>query len=156
MKESILDLFFEEIEVSPPKTERSSDIMKITAKPIAGCPGYEIFEDGSVWSSKSSSFLVPNVSGNSKYPKVNLNVNGRKKTPSIHRLVAEAFLSKPIHPAFTHKEWRKVPPKARKLLQDEYQVDHINGDHTDYHVDNLRWVTGKQNRDYYYTEQKYL
>jgi len=156
MKDSVLSEFFEEIEFSLPKPEICEDIMKMDVKPIKGFPGYEIFEDGSIWSNKTGNFLTPNISGKSQYPKIRLRASGREKTLCIHRLVAEAFLKKPKHPAFTHAEWRKLPPKARKIIQSELQVDHINGDPTDYHVENLRWATSKQNRDYYHAEQKYL
>ena len=156
MKDQILSEFFEEIEFSKPKPERCEDIMKMDVKPIKGFPGYEIFEDGSVWSSKTGNFLSPNVSGKSKYPKIRLRVSGKTKTFAIHKLVAEVFISKPKHPDFTTTEWRAIPLKAREIIQSELQVDHINGDPTDYHVENLRWATSKQNRDYYHTEQKYL
>ncbi len=146
MKDQILSEFFEEIEFSKPKPERCEDIMKMDVKPIKGFPGYEIFEDGSVWSSKTGNFLSPNVSGKSKYPKVRLRVSGKTKTFAIHKLVAEEV------------EIGNVGGNgvASEIIQSELQVDHINGDPTDYHVENLRWATSKQNRDYYHTEQKYL
>ena len=146
MKDQILSEFFEQIEFSKPKPERCEDIMKMDVKPIKGFPGYEIFEDGSVWSSKTGNFLSPNVSGKSKYPKVRLRVSGKTKTFAIHKLVAEEV------------EIGNVGGNgvASEIIQSELQVDHINGDPTDYHVENLRWATSKQNRDYYHTEQKYL
>lgn len=156
MKDSVLSEFFEEIEFSLPKPEICEDIMKMDVKPIKGCPGYEIFEDGSIWSNKRGKFLIPNISGGNRYPKVNLYVNGKKKSGIVHKLVAEAFIPKPKHPAFTTTEWRALPLKARKIMQGEFQVDHRDGDRENYHVSNLRWVTAKQNLDYYHTEQKYL
>ena len=157
MKDSVLSEFFEEIEFSLPKPERCDDIMKMDVKPIKGFPGYEIFEDGSVWSNKRGMFLLPTGGGKSKYPKVSLyDAKGKRCNIRIHKAVAEAFLKKPKHPDITHADWRKTPLHVRKIIQSEFQVDHINGDPTDYHVDNLRWVTSKQNRDYYHKEQKYL
>ena len=157
MKDQILSEFFDELEViSTTKLEYFEDDDMGVSKSVRGIPGYEIFEDGSVWSNKTGKFLSPNVSGNSKYPKVRLNVSGKTKTFAIHKLVAEVFISKPKHPDITTAVWRKLPLHVRKVIQSEFQVDHINGDPTDHHVENLRWATSKQNRDYYHTEQKYL
>ena len=157
MKDQILSEFFDELEViSTTKLEYFKDDDMGVSKSVRGIPGYEIFEDGSVWSNKTGKFLSPNVSGKSKYPKILLRVSGKTKTFAIHKLVAEVFLTKPIHPDFTTTEWQDIPLKAREIIQSELQVDHINGDPTDYHVENLRWATSKQNRDYYHTEQKYL
>ena len=157
MKDQILSEFFDELEViSTTKLEYFKDDDMGVSKSVRGIPGYEIFEDGSVWSNKTGKFLSPIVSGNSRYPRINLMLNQKKKTAVIHKLVAEAFIPKPKHPDITTAVWRKLPLSVRKVIQSEFQVDHINGDRTDYHVTNLRWVTAKQNRDYYYTEQKFL
>ena len=47
-----------------------------------------------------------------------------RKSCSIHRLVAEAFIPKPLEAT---------------------EVDHINGNKTNNRVENLRWVTHKEN-----------
>ena len=157
MKDSILSEFFDEIEFSRPKPDICEDIMKMDFKPIKGFPGYEIFEDGSIWSNKRQLFLVPNHSGTNRYPKVNLyDANGKRCNVRIHKVVAEAFLKKPKHPEITTADWRKTPLHVRKIIQSDYQVDHIDGDRDNFHVSNLRWVTAKQNLEYYHTEQKYL
>lgn len=64
-------------------------------------------------------------SSNSKgYLAVKLTMNGICKTKTIHRLVAETFI-----PNFHNKS----------------EVDHINTVRTDNRVQNLRWVTHKEN-----------
>ena len=156
MKDSVLSEFFEEIKFSKPLPEICEDFDMDDFKPVVGYPDYEINPEGFVWSKRSGKFLREKISGKSKYPQVSFSVYGFKKTMNVHKMVAEAFIPKPRHPAFTKTEWRALPLKARKIIQNEFQVDHIDGDPENYHVTNLRWVTQEENRDYYHTEQKYL
>lgn len=58
------------------------------------------------------------------YWRINL---GRKNRYYVHRLVAAAHIPNP---------------------QNKPYVDHIDGDRTNNHVSNLRWVTGKENALY--------
>lgn len=51
-------------------------------------------------------------------------VNGERKTIKAHRLVALSFIPNP---------------------ENKPAIDHINGIKTDNHIDNLRWVTNKEN-----------
>ena len=58
------------------------------------------------------------------YPSVNLKKNGKATTYTLHRLVAVAFIPNPLH----------LP-----------EVDHIDGNRGNCKIDNLRWVTPKEN-----------
>lgn len=59
-----------------------------------------------------------------RYGRIGLRKNGERISYSLHRLVAEAFI-----------------PNDNNLPQ----IDHINNNRKDNRVDNLRWVTAKQN-----------
>ena len=62
--------------------------------------------------------------GKRGYYVVSLNHNGKSKTFTIHRLIAEASIPNPLNKKF---------------------VDHINTIKTDNRIENLRWVTSKEN-----------
>jgi len=101
------------------------------ALPISQAPAYFIFRDGRVWSTKTSRFLkVANTAGNNggqQYKFVVLRHGGSSKSYYIHRLVAETYIRSP------------------KLGE---QVDHKDGNASNNNVDNLRWVTPKENTRY--------
>lgn len=61
---------------------------------------------------------------NTGYPATHLIIDGKEKTCLIHRLVAEAFIPNP---------------------ENKPEVDHINCDRTDFRIENLKWVTSKEN-----------
>ena len=93
-------------------------------KDIKGYEGlYAITPEGEVWSYKRKKFLTPYTSGNG-YLKVHLFKDNEEKQYYIHRLVAEAYI-----------------PNMDNLPQ----VDHINEDKTNNCVNNLQWITNKDN-----------
>lgn len=85
---------------------------------------YLISNMGNIKSLFSGNNLKPflNTKG---YPSVSLN----KKTKAVHRLVAETFIP---------------------IISDKNQVNHINGIKTDNRVDNLEWVTNRENLIHYF------
>ena len=62
----------------------------------------------------------------------------------VHKIVAELFLPKPVPLCFSQL-WPTLDKKQRDWIQSVYIVDHIDNDRSNPHVDNLRWVTGRQN-----------
>lgn len=68
--------------------------------------------------------------GTNGYPKVNLPTPGagKRRTCSTHRLLALAFLGSPPTP--------------------RHQVNHKNGIKTDNRIENIEWVTPKENMDH--------
>jgi hypothetical protein len=91
-------------------------------------PNYIIYNDGRLFSVKSGKFLVPNVAQGG-YLQYGLYINGKIKQYKIHRLVAEYFIKNPDSTKY-------------------YEVNHIDGDKTNNHVDNLEWCDRKYNTYY--------
>lgn len=84
---------------------------------------YGITSCGKVWSYKYKKFLKPEVNGNG-YMRIMLCKDGQRKMYSLHRIVAEAYIPNPDN----------LP-----------QVDHIDNDKTHNYVNNLQWITHKDN-----------
>lgn len=90
---------------------------------IVNFEGYQITDDGRVWSKKTSTFLKPFVNKWGYYI-VQLWNNGKNNCIRVHRLVAEAFIPNP---------------------DNKPCIDHINTIKTDNRAENLRWCTHKEN-----------
>jgi len=65
-----------------------------------------------------------------------------------HRAVLESW--KPIDdfPPIPKEDWSATPESAKQFIRDSAYVDHIDGDTSNNHVSNLRWVTPLQNSNY--------
>lgn len=93
-------------------------------KEISGYPDYAISSTGEVKSLRFGRLLKKSTNG-SGYQYVNLLNNKQRKTTAVHRLVIDHFGKKPN-------------------IQNAV-VDHINGNKLDNTIDNLEWVTIKEN-----------
>jgi len=92
-------------------------------KVVADYPKYEVSSLGRVRNAKKEYIRIPDI--NSKgYARLRLVVGGQIIRKFVHRLVAEAFLENP---------------------ENKEMVDHINGDHKDNRLCNLRWTTRSEN-----------
>ena len=94
---------------------------------IKDVQGYEglcaVTDCGKVFSYKLGRYLKQRIN-NRGYLLINLSKDGKQKTFSVHRLVAETFL------------------EADNKRND---VDHIDGDKTNNNISNLRWATHSEN-----------
>ena len=84
---------------------------------------YAVTSCGKVWSYKNEKFLEPKVQRDG-YLFVSLWKDGKVKNYRIHRLVAEAYIPNPDN----------LP-----------QVDHIDNDKTHNYLNNLQWITNRDN-----------
>ena len=89
-----------------------------------------ICKTGQVLNTKTGNFLTPFDNGKG-YKKVILNINGKRKSKYVHRLVAETYIRKP-----------------RKRYCD--QVNHKDGNKSNNHYTNLEWVTNGENQKHKY------
>lgn len=92
-------------------------------KEIVGFPMYTLHKDGKVFSKYTSRFLKP-TTDTTGYPIVILVNKSGKFKKSVHRLLAECYLPNP---------------------SGKPQVNHKDGDKTNHSLENLEWVTAKEN-----------
>ena len=103
-------------------------------KDIEGYKGhYQISNYGNVRSLKKDAFLMKGAYLKG-YKIISLWKNGIGKMFRIHRLVAAAFIPNP---------------------ENKPCIDHIDGNRTNNHADNLRWVTAKENSNNYNAPNTY-
>lgn len=92
-------------------------------KDIQDWEDYTIDSKGNVFSKRKNKYLKPTVNKYG-YCKVTLQKNKYKKIFSVHRLVAQAFIPNP---------------------QNKPQVNHIDSNRQNNNINNLEWVTSKEN-----------
>ena len=95
-------------------------------KPIPNYPNYSVTEDGKIINNKFNRELKP-ILGNTGYYQISLSNKGESRNLTIHRLVANAYLSND---------------------ENKREVNHINGIKTDNRLENLEWATSSENRQH--------
>ena len=132
-------------------------------------PNYYISEDGrianlktgklmkvrNIYSKRSSrleaqflTLTVPNTLFDD-YQYHQKNKNTVSFSVSIHRAVMETWRPIDKYPPVALKDgWNDVPEEWRQWVRDTALVDHIDDDPTNNHVNNLRWVTPRENSHY--------
>tara|TARA_R110000737_G_scaffold108925_1_gene141806 strand:+ start:276 stop:725 length:450 start_codon:yes stop_codon:yes gene_type:complete len=92
---------------------------------IPKLPGYLILSTGYIYSNRCDKLLKTSAcKGNHYYCRTRIKYDGTYRNYRIHRLVAEAFIHNP------------------KNLTD---VDHKNGNRSDNRLENIRWLSHKDN-----------
>jgi hypothetical protein len=128
-------------------------------------PLYSIPKDGrGIYSEKTGRFLATHPRGKTEYLKTSVNIpkelfddydyhldNSKfcRVTFDIHRAVMEAW--KPIDkypPESLKSSWWDVPEEWRKWVRETALIDHIDCNPLNNHIDNLRWLTPKENNYY--------
>ena len=96
-------------------------------KDIKGYEGlYAVTSCGKVWSYRRKIFLKPSISKDG-YQRVGLSGNGKYRMIEIHRLVAEAYIPN---------------PEGKKEVNHKDEIKSHN------YVNNLEWLTHKENINY--------
>lgn len=95
-------------------------------KEIESFPGYWIYENGQIWSNSKKDFKKLTITPNG-YLKVCLYKNNNQYNFLVHRLVAETFIPNP---------------------ENKPCINHIDLDKTNNNVNNLEWVTYKENNNH--------
>jgi len=88
---------------------------------------YEVSRDGTLRNVKSKRIIRGHIGKekNNEYVHIELTYGGRTHHKRMHQLVMEC--------------WGKPRPSEK------YIIDHIDGDKTNNHIENLRWATRKEN-----------
>lgn len=101
-------------------------------EPIEGFPDYMVTTEGRVWSEKTHRWLKPTANKRGNHVRLYVSL-GRGNKRYVHRLVAETFIPNP----------NNLP-----------EVDHIDTNGYNNHVDNLRWCTHQNNLENDITQEK--
>lgn len=109
------------------KSKDNASDLKVEWKLIEGFDGiYSVSNYGDVKNNRTGKLMKPRKNEKG-YLHIGLTTNGKQKNMRVHRLVAQAFIPNP---------------------ENKPQVNHIDFDKENNCVNNLEWVTNKENTQY--------
>lgn len=109
------------------KSKENASDLKVEWKLIEGFGGtYSVSNYGEVRNNRTGKLMKPRKNEKG-YLRISLTTNGKQKCMRVHRLVAQAFIPNP---------------------ENKPEVNHIDFDKENNCVNNLEWVTGKENTNH--------
>ena len=109
-----------------PNLSDELDFMKQKSKKIPNFPNYSATESGKIFSHKTKKY-IKGQTNNEGYIRLGLYGDNGEKKFLIHRLIAETFIPNPLN---------------------KPQVNHIDSNKSNNCVENLEWITNKENREH--------
>lgn len=133
-------------------------------------PNYFISKDGRIYSQRSNIIRKPTIrerngrvdhvrisipipegllSNGYDYRKYGSGKNVYELPTTVHRAVMETWRPIDEYPPDRLKDdWDNAPESFKQWVRETALIDHIDDDPTNNHVDNLRWVTPRENCPY--------
>lgn len=115
------------------KSKENASDLKVEWKLIEGFDGiYSVSNYGEVRNNRTGKLMKPRKNEKG-YLRIGLTTNGKQKCMRVHRLVAQAFIPNP---------------------ENKPEVNHIDFNKENNCVNNLEWVTCKENSDHSFWNRK--
>ncbi len=92
---------------------------------------FEVHPSGQLRNTKTGRVLKGEMHGKGLYPTLDVTQNGRRRRIRFHTILLETYCPRPLP---------------------NLECDHRNGDHMNYSIRNLRWVSGPLNISFYKTK----
>lgn len=108
--------------------ELPKDAVEHPTLPVAACPEgtiwqYDVVMGIPIWKKRSPAYKKTNPISKTKYGTLGLVIDGQPTYFYVHRIVAECYLGK----------------------RNDLVINHIDGNGTNNHIENLEWVTQQEN-----------